>query len=169
MLTQWKHNKKGISAIEILIAVAIIALTFTSLLGLATFSLKASLLTKENIKAKNIAQETLEAVRNFRDGTDWEDANGLKNILTGEDNPYHPEKNGSVPPEWELVAGEEAINGFTRKVFFYNVQRDINDNIVESGGINDDYTKKVKVFVSWQERGRDHQIEIITYLTDWRQ
>jgi type II secretory pathway pseudopilin PulG len=168
MLIPWKDNKKGISTIEILIAVAIIALVFTSLLGLAAFSLKASLLTKETIQAKNIAQETLEAVRNFRDGTDWEDANGLKNILTGEANPYHPEKNGSVPPEWELVAGEENINGFTRKVIFYDVQRNGDDDIVESGGTNDDYTKKVKAVVSWQKRGEAHQTEIITYLTGWR-
>lgn len=166
-LTQWKNSKRGISAIEILIAVAIIALTLTTLLGLAIFSLRASLLTKEAIRAKNIAQEVLEAVRNFRDGTTWED--GLKALFTGESNPYYPEKDSSVPPEWNLVAGEEITNGFTRKVIFYDVQRDGNHNIVESGGTDDPGTKKVKAVVSWQERGKTHQIELITYLTDWQE
>lgn len=167
-LTQWKNSKRGISAIEILIAVAIIALTLTTLLSLAAFSLRASLLTKEAIRAKNIAQEVLEAVRNFRDGTTWD--NGLKTLSTGESNPYYPEKDSSVPPEWNLVAGEEITNGFTRKVIFYDVQRDpVNHNIVESGGTDDPGTKKVKAVVFWQERGKTHQIELITFLTDWQE
>ena len=168
-LTQWKNSKRGISAIEILIAVAIIASTLVTLLGLATFSLRVSLLTKETIRAKNIAQEVLEAVRNFRDGTTW-DTDGLRTLSTGESNPYYPEKDSSVPPEWNLVVGEEITNGFTRKVIFYNVWRDGDDNIVESGGTYEDSgTKKVKAVVSWQERGKTHQIELITFLTDWQE
>lgn len=168
LLAKWKYSKRGISAIEILIAVAIIALTLTTFLGLATFSLRASLLAKEAIRAKNIAQEVLEAARNFRDGTTW-DTDGLETLSTGEAAPYYPEKDGSVPPEWDLVAGEEITNGFTRKVIFYDVQRDGNHNIVESGGTDDPGTKKVKAVVSWQERGKTHQIELITYLTDWQE
>jgi len=46
--------------------------------------------------------------------------------------------------------------------------RDSNSNIVESGGTNDPNTKKVTVTVSWEERGRDHKLEIFTYLTNWK-
>ena len=47
--------------------------------------------------------------------------------------------------------------------------RDGTDNIVESGGADDPNTKKVTATVSWEERGRSHSIELITYLTNWRE
>jgi len=46
--------------------------------------------------------------------------------------------------------------------------RDSNNNIVEAGTY-DPNTKKVIVTVSWRERGRDHKLEIFTYLTNWKQ
>lgn len=159
---------KGISIIEILIVVAIIIIALTGLLGIATFSLKISILTKETDQANNLAQETIEAVRNFRDGTDWnnDDPNnqydGLGVVTTGI--AYHLEKSSDNPLKWMLILGEETVGSFTRKVVFNNVIRDANDNIVETGGINDPNTKKVTVTVSWEER----KIEIVTYLTNWK-
>jgi len=165
----WRNNKKGISIIEILIVIAIIAITLASLLSLAIFSLKTALLAKETTLAKNIAEATLEEVRNFRDGTTWA-SNGLGTLLTGEANPYHPEKDtGTSPPQWILASGTQTINGFTRKVVFDDVQRDTDFNIVESGGTVDSDTKKTTVNASWTERGGSHQVEIVTYLTNWRQ
>lgn len=161
-------SKKGISVIEILIAVTIIAVGLISLLGLAFFSLGTSNLIIQTTKANIIVQETMEIVRNFRDGTSWNN-NGLGTLITGEANPYHPAKDTSIsPPRWILIAGQETINSFTRKIIFTNVQRDGNNNIVESGGTNDPDTKKVKTTVSWQEKGRSHQLEITTYLTNWK-
>lgn len=160
---------KGISIIEILIVIAITTVALTSLLTLTTSSLRAVILTKETTQAKNIAEETIEAVRNFRDGTVW-NSNGLGTLLTGELNPYHSEKDTSVsPPKWKLVLGVQTINGFARKVVFTDIQRDLDDNIVESGGANDPNAKKVKVNISWGKFGGLHQIEIMTYLTNWRQ
>ncbi|MBZ9572045.1 prepilin-type N-terminal cleavage/methylation domain-containing protein [Patescibacteria group bacterium] len=161
MLTPWKNNKKGISIIEILIVIAIIVIAFASLLGVATFSLRVSTLIKETNQANVLAQETIEVVRNFRDGTDW-NINGLGTLTV--ENTYHLEKTADIPPQWNLVLGEETINGFVRKVIFSDVQRDANDNIVETGGTNDPNTKKVTATVSW----RDKKVEIVTYLTNWR-
>ena len=161
MPIQWKDNKKGISIIEILVVIAIIAIALIGLLGLITFSLRISTLMKETVQANNLAQETIEAVRNFRDGTDW-NTNGLGTLNVGAD--YYPEKSGGDPPKWQIVAGEEIIDGFTRKVIFYQVNRDANDNIVEAGGTPDPNTKKVIAVISW----KDKEIEIVTYLTNWR-
>jgi len=30
-------------------------------------------------------------------------------------------------------------------------------------------TKEVTVTVSWTERGRSHEVELVTYLTNWNQ
>lgn len=167
-LTQWKNNKLGVSIIEILIVVVIIAVALTSLLSLTAFLLRASILIKDTAQAKNLAEETVEQVRNFRDGKDW-NSNGLGTLLTGEINPYHLEKDITVsPPKWKLVSGEEIMDGFERKVIFTDVQRDSDDNIVESGGVSDPGTKKVKATVSWGKIDAWHQIEIVTYLTNWR-
>ena len=158
-------NKKGISIIEILVVIAIIITALRSLLGLASFSLGVSTLIKQTNQANNLSQEVMEAVRNFRDGTSW-DIDGLGKLATSTD--YYPQATGS-PSKWQLVQGTENIDGFTRKVVFEDVMRDSNSNIVESGGTNDPNTKKVTVTVSWEERGRDHKLEIFTYLTNWKQ
>ena len=158
-------NKKGISIIEILVVIAIIITALSSLLGLASFSLGVSALIKQTNQGNLLSQEVMEAVRNFRDGTFW-DVDGLGKLATSTD--YYPQATSS-PLKWQLVQGTENIDGFTRKVVFGNVQRDANFNIVESGGTPDSDTKKVTVTVSWVERERTHQVEIVTYLTNWRQ
>jgi type II secretory pathway pseudopilin PulG len=160
-LMKWQNNKKGISIVEILIVIALVVIALGGLLGLATFSLRVSNLVRETTQANSLAQETLEAVRNFRDGTDW-DTNGLGTSTVGVS--YYLRKTADNPPKWELVLGEEVIDGFTRKVVFNEVYRDINDDIVETGGTSDPKTRKVTATVSW----KDEEVEIITYLTNWR-
>ena len=164
MLANQNDNKKGASIIEILIVIAIIVIALTSLLGVATFSLRISTLMRETNQANNLSQEVMEAVRNFRDGTSW-DVDGLGKLATSTD--YYPQATSS-PSKWQLVQGIENIDGFTRKVVFEDVMRDSNSNIVEAGTY-DPNTKKVIVTVSWKERGREHKLEIFTYLTNWKQ
>jgi type II secretory pathway pseudopilin PulG len=157
-------NKKGSLIVEILVVIAIIAIALASLFGLTYFSLDASHLAGQNTQAEALAQEAMEAVRNFRDGTSW-NINGLGKLATSTD--YYP-KATSSPFKWQLIQGQETINIFTRKVIFYSVQRDANSNIVVSGGVNDPETKKASVSVSWTEKGRPHQVSISTYFTNWR-
>ena len=164
MLANQNDNKKGASIIEILIVIAIIVIALTSLLGVATFSLRISTLMRETNQANNLSQEVMEAVRNFRDGTSW-DVDGFGKLATSTD--YYPQATSS-PSKWQLVQGIENIDGFTRKVVFEDVMRDSNSNNVEAGTY-DPNTKKVIVTVSWKERGRDHKLEIFTYLTNWKQ
>ena len=158
-------NKKGISIIEILVVIAIIITALSSLLGLASFSLGVSALIKQTNQGNLLSQEVMEAVRNFRDGTSW-DVDGFGKLATSTD--YYPQATSS-PSKWQLVQGIENIDGFTRKVVFEDVMRDSNSNIVESGGTYNPNTKKVIVTVSWKERGREHKLEIFTYLTNWKQ
>lgn len=164
-------GKKGVSVIEILVAASIISIALVNILGLATFSLKTSILIKETTQAKNIAEGTVEAVRSFKDNINWNNDDpmnqydGLGIVNTGVS--YHPEKSGDVPPKWMLIQGEEIIDGFNRKVVFENVSRDAVTNNIESSYNpvnNDPDTKKAKVTVSWKNK----KVEIITYFTNWR-
>ncbi|MDP2864353.1 MAG: hypothetical protein Q8N73_01680 [bacterium] len=161
---QISNGNKGISVVEILVAIAILLIISTSLLGLINFSLRAVSLTKQTTKANTLAQEAMEAVRNFRDQTSWED-NGLGNLTAGV--AYHPQKTADLPPKWVLVSGEETIDIFTRKVVFETVYRDENDDIAQFGAEDPD-TQKATVTVSWTERGKAHQLVLVTYFTNWK-
>lgn len=154
---------KGISIIEILIVVAIIVIALTGLAGLVAYSLKISISIRETTQANFLSQETMEAVRNFRDGTNW-NSNGLGTLTTGVN--YYPQKSADIPPKWALVQGQDTINGFVRKVIFEKVSRDINDNIEQTyNPANDDpNTRKVTVTVSWQAK----EVKLVTYLTSWK-
>lgn len=163
-----KKNKtlmEGISIIEILVVIAILAVSFVSLLGLISFSLSASGILKQRLEADFLAQDAMEAIRNFREETAWA-SNGL-GILTV-DTAYYPQKTAGTPIKWTLMQGAENIGIFTRKVVFEKVFRDGNDNIAVSGA-EDLGAKKAIVTVSWQEKGRTHSVELITYFTNWRQ
>ena len=158
-------SNKGILIIEVLISITIITIALVSLLSLAVLSLKVSSLTEKTLQANNLGQEAVEAVRSFRDRTDWDD-DGLGDKPSGSGNPYWPELDtSSNPSKWILSSGSEAINGFTRKIILEEVSR-------SSGNIEDPYfgpnddpnTRKVIVTVSWE----DKEVEIITYFTNWR-
>lgn len=162
--------QRGLSIIEILVVIIIITIALVSILSLVTFSFRVSTLIKETTQANALAQETIEAVRNFRDGTDWNnddpqnkyDGLGVATVGVA----YYPEKSTDALPKWMLLQGEEEINGFTRKVVFNDVYRDITtDDIETSGGYFDPDTKKVTVTISWKSR----KVEIITYLTNWKE
>ena len=159
-----KPNNQGMSLIEILIVIFIVSVALSSVLGLTSFSLSAVSFTKQSYRANIIAQQLLEQVRNLRDETNW-DADGLGVLMIDTD--YYIIKTGS-PEEWQMIQGTETIDGFTRKVIFNQVGRDGNDNIVESGGAIDLNTKKIIATVSWEELNKSHQIELITYLTNWK-
>lgn len=147
----FKKNNKGFSIIEILVAIFIIAITLTSLLGLTNSSLKTSILIKETTQSVNLAQEAMEAVRSIRDG-DWNKITNGNHGLT------------STGGYWDFDGTENIINSFSRTVLIENTQRDTNDNIVENGGTNDPDTKKIIVTVSWKNK----ETELVTYLTNWK-
>ena len=87
------QNSKGIGLIELLIVIAIITTGLVYLLGMFSFSLRISGEEKKVGQANFMVQELIEGVRNFRDGTSWQD-NGLGTLTVF--TPYHLEKNGSL-------------------------------------------------------------------------
>ena len=135
-----------------------------SILSFASFSFTHSLMSKQTASATALAQDTMETVRNFRDNTAW-NTNGLGTLTVGV--AYHAQKSAS-PVVWQMILGAETINGFSRNATLASVARDGSSNIVLSGGVVDPNTKKVTVTVSWSERGRSHQVQLLNYLTNWK-
>ncbi|MDA1337361.1 MAG: type II secretion system protein [bacterium] len=171
MLEHQKYNR-GISIIELLVAIAIIGVAVSALISFATFSLRTSSLLKQTTQASFLVQEGLEALKNYRDNTGWDDDDpqdsydGLGVLPTGTS--LHVGLSGGIPQRWQLLLGTETLGIFTRDITVEFVERDTLDNIVSAGGAIDSATKKATVTVSWEERGGTRQLEVATYLTNWR-
>lgn len=164
---KWKNNKKdtGFTIIEIVVAIAIIVLILGTILGFFILDSRIAERDRMRLKAISIAEEAIEAVRNFRDNTTWA-SDGIGSLMAGVD--YYPTDSGT---DWDIVLGTENINGFTRKVVFNRVSRDIDDNVeAVYNPVNDDSnTRKITVTISWTDRYGDTNEELITYITNWRE
>jgi type IV pilus modification protein PilV len=60
-------NEKGFSLVEVLIAILVLSVGITGLLGLMTSNIKDSINSRDAIIASELAQEGIELVRNARD------------------------------------------------------------------------------------------------------
>jgi len=171
--TQCKNNKglpvgrtgrQGFTIIEIVVVIAIITTVFISILSFFVFDIKVAEREQMRIKAISLAEEAMEAVRSFRDNTDW-DINGVGILNVNTD--YGLTVGGLG---WDIISGSENINSFTRIIIFENVSRDLNDDIESIYNIsNDDSdTKKVTVIVSWSDRQGSASESLKTYFTNWK-
>ncbi len=154
------RSVQGIGLIEIVVAVAIISVSF---LGFYQLLIMATRPIEQNVRAAQaayLAQEGIEAVRTLRN-VSW-----AENIatLTDEASYFAAVVNGN----WSLATSDPgSIDGtYTRTITVHKVFRDSDDNISDTGTL-DDKTKKVDVAVSWNEHGQSESVTLATYITDF--
>jgi type II secretory pathway pseudopilin PulG len=162
-----KHhiNKKGgFTIVEIIIAIVIVVSVFGTILSFFSLDIRTSERNRTRLQALLFAQEAMEAVRSFRDNTTWS-GNGPGILISGTN--YHPVIASSG---WSIISGSENTGIFTRNIVFYNVSRNINDNIesVYNPANKDPDTKKVIVVVSWNDRYGPASESLTSYITNWR-
>ncbi|MFZ5559203.1 MAG: prepilin-type N-terminal cleavage/methylation domain-containing protein [Patescibacteria group bacterium] len=169
---KWIFNKKslpivrrGFTIIEIVVVIAIIVLAFFAILGFFIIDARVTDRSRARLEAISLAEEGVEAIRNFRDFNDWS-VDGLGTLSSGVN--YHPVRASS---SWDIVSGSETINGFIRSIIFNRVSRDTNDNIEQVyNPLNDDpNTRKVTVTITWVDRQGAGTENLVTYLTNWRE
>ncbi len=160
MAEQWKNNKqKGIGMIEVMISLAIIVIVFFSFILLIKINLQIQRENQNSLKALNLATETMEAVRSFKEN-DWSAFSSLSTA-----SPYYPVISGN---EWTLSESDPGeIDSFSRWIEIEEVYRDANDNIAETGNL-DNKSREIKAFVQWEERSRIKQITLSSILTNWK-
>ena len=159
-------KKTGFVFLEILIAITIITVVFTVLLGIAFSAINISSSIKKQTQADFLAKEELEALRSYRDGTTWA-TNGLGTVGSGDISPYYLVLDSSDTPKWTLHTEQETIGIFTRYIVFDWVSRDPVTNYIQNDYIESNRdldTVKVKVTVSWL--GKISQV--FAYLTNWQ-
>lgn len=131
------QKKQGQSLIELLIVVGLLAMLLPAISLSLIASREGKPQQERRIEAAQLIKESQEALRSIRESS-W------SNIETN--GTYHPEHNGTT---WSLALDPEIINGITRSIMIEDVQRDENNQIVESGGAVDPSTKKFTITTSW--------------------
>ncbi len=159
----YKKYIKGFSLVEVLIACAIMATSVLALMAASTNGIQLSNQTLKQTQANFLLEEGAEAVKSIRDES-WEN---ISNITLNTD--YYLTFNSGTN-SWSLgTTPVGAIDSlFTRKVVFSGVSRDINDDIVSSGGsYDDDKTVKVIVSISWPStQGSTSSRDLSFYISD---
>lgn len=151
-------QEKGAGIIEIILAVFIVSTVFFAISQINVMALKASGERNNKENALMLAQEGIEGTRVIRDAGWIANISGLSFGGT-----YYLVNQANA---WVLTASNPGLinNKFTRTIVIINVSRDINDNIVQSGGTDDPKTKKVTVTVSWGNPAKS--VQLATYITD---
>lgn len=148
-------TSRGVSLIEVLIALAIIASftvsTIAALLVLITIGDEDT----QYIKGTHLLEEGTEVVRFLRDD-DWSTFSGYS---TGQ--VYYIATSSSG---WTLTTTPTYVDEFLRTVEFSSVQRNISDDIVASGGSVDPEILRINYTVSWPYDGATTTIAAETYL-----
>lgn len=108
----------------------------------------------------------LEQARTVRD-EDWADISSPPADGAGK---YHFTNDGGVSPDkWVASIGPVVDGRYTMWVKNYNVERDVNKNIVPTGtGMIDSGTLKITASVSWSVNGATKQVDLSEYLTDFK-
>jgi len=149
----------GQAIVEMIVSIALAAIIIAGITQIVTASIKANQLNKHKTQALNLAQGGMEITRNIRDNN-WDNLANLE-IDIG----YHPVQGIDG---WTLASGSEIIGQFTRAITIQNVYRGGDNNIVELGETPDPESRKITSQVSWQEKGKDYNISLMTYLVNWR-
>jgi hypothetical protein len=130
--------QKGQSIIEFLIAMGLAVIFLPALITGLVASREGKPQQGQRAQALTVMQETYDAMRSIRE-------KGWLNI--DKNGTFHPEISGSA---WQLVSGQDTVNGFIRKVQISDVYRDNTGKITTIGdGKYDPSTKMIEASISW--------------------
>jgi hypothetical protein len=157
-------RNRGFTIIEATVALFVLTTGVLGAYSLIQRTIAFTSVSASRLTASYLAQEGTEIVRNFRDsnylqGLAWD--NGLSACAAGCEVDY----NDSVLSVWIdpgrfLKVDNNFVYNYETGTDTYYKRKII---ISPSDGILD-----VSVQVSWQERGRSHQVTAQTRLRDWR-
>lgn len=157
MPTIKNKNSYGFALVEIMICCAILSAVTIALLSYAQKGLELSNLSLRQTQAIYLLEEGAEAIKTFRDES-WTNISSLNLATT-----YYFAYDTSSGV-WSLSQTPSTVNGiFTRTVVISAVNRDSNDDIVESGGTLDTGSKKVTITVTWLDTEGVSNSKVISF------
>lgn len=157
-----KNFKKGISLIEILIAIFIFSVVLSSLVVATNLYISEAGDSLKSAKSAYFAEEGIEAMKTIRDAK-WTNITSLSTSTT-----YYLTFNVSSSTNyfWSTTTVMTSTDGLIRKITISNVNRDSTGHIVTSGGIADANTRLIVSSVSWLSKTGTTTKSISTYMTN---
>lgn len=149
-------HKQGSVLVEVLVAAAIILITFLILTATLQKSVQLAQASLARQQANLLIEEGAEAVKLIRD-TSWASITAVPTNTTR----YLAFSGGT----WAITSTPATIDGFTRTISIDDVMRSATDDIAGSGTL-DTGTKKVTVTVSWQAKGATQTESLVFYIAD---
>lgn len=148
-------KSKGFSLIELVLAIAFFAIIAGGTILPIINSHLNQLEVSKRIQANAVLNETWEALRAIRN-RDW------ANIANGT---YGLDQTSGI---WEFSGASDVVNGITRSITISNAERNLMQNLVESGGMNDPNSKRVSIQLSWDSTPySSHSIEVDSLITNY--
>ena len=156
------HFKKGISLVEILIAIFIFSIVLSSLVIASNDYLAGAGDSLKSAKAAYFAEEGIESIETIRDAS-WANISALSTTSA-----YYLNFNvsSSTNYAWNTTTTATSTDGFTRKITLGSVNRDSTGHIVSSGGTLDANTRLLTVSISWLAKAGTTTKSLSTYITN---
>lgn len=158
------EKERGQSLAELLVAVAVVTIIISSIVGATILVLRSNLQSTAARTAAGLGQEMVDSVRSIAE-SQW---SNLYNVSPkGSSTTYRVAPSGT-PPVLSILGGSEDVTvnniAYTRFFAVENVNRDSAQNIVASG-TEDLSTQKITVTIKWQMNGQWAEIRNSEYLT----
>ncbi len=147
-------NKCGQSIVEVIVAIAILAIGGSSIVILIVSSFRGGLSGGRQTEAVGILREGFEATRSIGLGAYNTFVNGTYGL-------------SASSGTWGFSGSSDVHGDYTRSVTMADVNRDSSGNITATGGTRDVHTKKVTTTVSWLSAAVARTLSFTNYISNW--
>ncbi|MFH1582250.1 MAG: prepilin-type N-terminal cleavage/methylation domain-containing protein [bacterium] len=164
--------KKGFTLIEVLFGIFILTVSAFGAFSLIQSNLVSASLNKSKLTAYYLSQEGIELVRNIRDGN-WLEKRTIPGVNWND---------GLDVGEWEIDYNDGSLIAYSGRYLYIEDATKLFAYINEPSA-NDEKSKfqrkitisnlgaeiiEASVIIYWAERGRTHEVEVISHLSNWR-
>ncbi len=149
-------RKKAFSLMEIVLATALFGIFSFGVVSVVISGLRSNQVANEQAIANQYASEGIEAARSIKKRS--------FSILTNTSGAGLIDQGGL----WTFSGSNNVFDKYTRTISVESVYRDVNGNIVSTGGALDPNTKKITATVNWTISGnKQDSIILQSYLSDY--
>lgn len=151
-----KHNQRGISLVDVMLAIAIFAIASVAIAYMLIGSLRTTSRTSSEERALAYTHEGIDAALSIRDWNFLDITDGTHGLT---------DTNGY----WELTATPDSLDGgtYTRTIEITSLDRDSGTYDLSDIGTIAGRTHRIVVTVSWMENGVNREVSATHYVTDW--
>lgn len=155
-----RFGRGGFIFVEAVMVVSFTVVVFVTVLSMGFMAVNLATNMRRQAQMQFLAQEEMEAIRAYGDGTSW--STGIGGLATGVSK-YMAVSSGV----WQVVSGSESVSGATRGFVVEAVSRDPSTGLVEvsyNASHDDSDTRKITATVV--DNGRSYVL--VEYVTHWK-